>query len=278
MDKKYLYIIGGLLIFILTTILVLSSDTSTRKKVGITNRNVVLNNENPEIQSENMSINMANSKLTNQSVDINSSNINNQQVNINNSGSFSNQDTRFSNNNSEFSNNSSFNNQSTRYENQQTESDPNYIKYQNQQNELRRIQDEINNPKPKDDYDKYVYQNINWNQWKSNFLNKILDDSMYIKSLDNYEVGSTFYYSFIVTSTGEIRNVKVQSFNLTTEDKIRVANLIKNYAHTPITKFPKNSRRATAKVESIVLLGPQEEKAKPSDFNDIEHIKVKLPH
>ena len=275
MDNKKLYIniTIGLVIFALTTILVLSSDTSSRKKVGISNRNVVLNNENSEIQSENVSINMNNSKISNQSVDFNSKNINtnNQQINVNNNGSFNNQESRFSNNNY-------YNNQKTRFENQQTEYDPNLVKYQNQQNELKRIQNEINNPKPQDNYDQYVYQNINWNKWKSNFVNKIIDDSMYIKSLDEYPMGSMFYYSFIVTATGEIHNVKVHSIHLSTEDKIRVANLIKNYAHTPITKFPPNSRRASAKVEANVMLGPQEEKSRPSDFNDIEHIKIILPH
>ena len=121
---------------------------------------------------------------------------------------------------------------------------------------------------------RYKYHDISWNVWKSNFINKFLDDSLIIKSLDDYKIGTWFYYSFVVTNTGEIRDIKVKSFTLKEEDKEKIRDLIRSYAHKDITIFPANSQRETAKVDAIVVLGDSETKTKPSDFHDNERIKI----
>ena len=120
----------------------------------------------------------------------------------------------------------------------------------------------------------FMNLDISWNTWKSNFINKILDDSMDIKTLNGYNVGTWFYYSFEVTNTGEIQNVKVTSFFLSKEDKEEVIRLIKSYAHKSITAFPKNSKRKKAKVDAIMLLGDTESKSTPNDFNDTERVRI----
>ena len=123
--------------------------------------------------------------------------------------------------------------------------------------------------------DKYKYQDIDWSTWKSNFVNRILDDSMYITSLDLYGVGTWFYYSFNVTDKGEIKDVFVFSLYLNDDDKRQIRDLIRSYAHKPITIFPKDSQRKKAKVKAIMLLGDTESKSNASNFNDIEKIKIK---
>ena len=37
-----------------------------------------------------------------------------------------------------------------------------------------------------------LVKNIDWSTWKSEFINKILDESMSITSLDDYGVGTWF--------------------------------------------------------------------------------------
>ena len=127
-----------------------------------------------------------------------------------------------------------------------------------------------------DDEDEYLYKNIDWSKWKSNFVNRILDDSLYIGELDNYPNGAFFYYSFTVDSSGGISNISVRSVYLSEHDKNLVKNLIKGYAHKPITKFPLNTNRKTAKVSAIMMLSNNETNySKPSDFNDTERVKYK---
>ena len=64
---------------------------------------------------------------------------------------------------------------------------------------------------------------------------------------------------------------------LSDEDKQRIKNLIKSNEYQDITIFPANSRRVTSKVDAVVMLGNSEKKSNPSDFNDIERIKMSLP-
>jgi hypothetical protein len=132
------------------------------------------------------------------------------------------------------------------------------------------------NSKDADDV-KYAYDNIDWAAWKSNFVNRILDDSVEISELDNYPNGAFFYYSFIVDDKGGISMIKIRSMYLSEHDKKLVENLIRSYAHTSITRFPKNSNRKTASVSAIMMLSSSETvHSKPSDFNDMERVKYQV--
>ena len=123
----------------------------------------------------------------------------------------------------------------------------------------------------------YGYDDIDWSKWKSNFVNRILDDSLYITELDKYPSGAFFYYSFIVDYEGRISNVSVRSVYLSDADKKIVADFIRRYAHTPITRFPAKSNRKTARISAIMMLSSTETiHSKPSDFNDMERIKYQI--
>lgn len=129
---------------------------------------------------------------------------------------------------------------------------------------------------PRDEYE-YGYDDIDWSRWKSNFVNKILDDSIAITELDKYPNGAFFYYSFIVDYEGEITDVNVRSMYLSEQDKKIVANFIRGYARKPVTRFPKNTKRKNARISAIMMLSNSETiHSKPSDFKDTERIKYQI--
>lgn len=266
MDKKNLVIVGIILFFLLT-IIAMSMDVSQRKKVSFINQSLSLNNENANIENKRANVNTAKSKIS-----TNNTGVNIQGANVKSTST----DIGFE----------SLDNQKTGYSNQQLKNDSqgNYYNsfddFKNRQQRLENARNQINNASPRSNNQRtsrYVVKNIDWSTWKSQFINKILDDSVYITSLDDYGVGAWFYYSFIVTSDGAIRDVTVRSPYISDIDKQRVVNLIKSYEYKDITVFPANSRRVTAKVDAVVMLGNSEKKSKPSDFNDVERIKMSLP-
>lgn len=306
----------GIILFILVTIIVLSADTpTTTRKVQFTNQNLVINNESTEISTKDVEINLNKTKINNTKLATNDQNVNfsNKNINIDNKKSnfqntdFSSQNSDFNNQNANFQNNrfnnqssdfnnqnSDFDNQNTRYNrqknrynnsninNQDSKFDKQLANYEQQQNKIRNIENSlknrnINNQRTRTtQQNRYLVKNIDWNTWKSNFVNKIVEDSVNIRELDEYGMGSWFYYSFDVDNSGRIYNVKVSSPYILTEDKNKIADMIKSYAYTDITIFPANTKRTTANVNAIVLLGDSEKKSKPSDFNDMEKIKIKL--
>lgn len=266
MDKKNLVIVGIILFFLLT-IIAMSMDVSQRKKVSFINQSLSLNNENANIENKRANVNTAKSKIS-----TNNTGVNIQGANVKSTST----DIGFE----------SFDNQKTGYSNQQLKNDSqgNYYNsfddFKNRKQRLENARSQINNASPRlnnQNVSRYIVKNIDWSTWKSQFINKILDDSVYITSLDDYGVGAWFYYSFIVTSDGAIKDLTVRSPYISNIDKQRVMNLIKSYEYTDITVFPANSRRVTAKVDAVVMLGNSEKKSKPSDFNDVERIKMSLP-
>lgn len=266
MDKKSLVIVGIILFFLLT-IIAMSMDVSQRKKVSFINQSLSLNNENANIENKRANVNTAKSKIS-----TNNTGVNIQGANVKSTST----DIGFE----------SFDNQKTGYSNQQLKNDSqgNYYNsfddFKNRKQRLENARSQINNASPRlnnQNVSRYIVKNIDWSTWKSQFINKILDDSVYITSLDDYGVGAWFYYSFIVTSDGAIKDLTVRSPYISNIDKQRVMNLIKSYEYTDITVFPANSRRVTAKVDAVVMLGNSEKKSKPSDFNDVERIKMSLP-
>lgn len=266
MDKKN-FVIVGIILFFLLTIIAMSMDVSQRKKVSFINQSLSLNNENANIENKRANVNTAKSKIS-----TNNTGVNIQGANVKSTST----DIGFE----------SFDNQKTGYSNQQLKNDSqgNYYNsfddFKNRKQRLENARSQINNASPRlnnQNVSRYIVKNIDWSTWKSQFINKILDDSVYITSLDDYGVGAWFYYSFIVTSDGAIKDLTVRSPYISDIDKQRVMNLIKSYEYTDITVFPANSRRVTAKVDAVVMLGNSEKKSKPSDFNDVERIKMSLP-
>ena len=201
--------------------------------------------------------------------------MNTEEVDINTSSSFNNTDFNYSN---EYD-----------YENQNTNIDnSNSLDFKNLDNsDLNAMLNDAKNysSKAAEAYnkpfrqmypDKYTYKNIDWSTWKSNFVNQILDDSLSIKELDNYNYGTLIYYSFIVDSNGKISNIQVKSLNVSQEDKAKLVQLIKSYEYEEITIFPANTQRKTATISAVMMLASDSQYSNPGDFNDFERVKFKL--
>lgn len=116
---------------------------------------------------------------------------------------------------------------------------------------------------------------ISWNQWRSNIINKILEDSYNIPQLNKYDSGTWFYYSFNVDNEGNINNVEVVSLNMAPQDIQLIKMLIESYSHTPLIAFPSDSKRNVIKVDAICLFDNETQGTQASDFNDLENVKLK---
>ncbi len=281
-------IILGVALFIGISVVVINAkDMQTISRVKVSNQQIVINQGNTGFSNTDVGFNNS-GNLSNQNTNIgNQGNFSNTGGGVNNTGNFTNQNTGFgnqgglSNTGGGINNTGNFNNQNTGFGNQgglnNTGGSFNNQGglFNNENGDIGSYNVGFGNKDYRSDMDKYKYQDIDWSTWKSNFVNRILDDSMYIKSLDLYGLGTWFYYSFNVTDKGEIKDVFVFSIYLNDKDKKQIRDLIRSYAHQPITIFPKDSQRKKAKVKAIMLLGDTESKSNASNFNDIEKIKIK---
>lgn len=284
----------ALIVFVFVTVFVLSLDDNTvGRRVKISNQNFEITHENTElVNNETVKINLNDSKINNAQINTNNSNIalNSANLNIDNSGNINNSSMNFENS-SGFSNQSnSFENSDTNYSNQGINtSNANNLKFNNLDDShldtmLNNAKNVSTQPRGKDNRplrqmpqrDRYVYKDIDWNTWQSNFVNKILDDSMSIRELDQYNAGTWLYYQFDVYKDGRIDNISVRSMVISQHDKDLVANLIKNYAYKDITIFPANTKREKAQVKAVMMLSNTTQKSTPNDFNENERIKIHI--
>lgn len=270
----------GIALFIGISVIVINAkDMQTISRVKVSNQQIVINQGDVGMNnSGNLSNQNVNGSNTNVNIGNNGS-LNNTGGSFNNNGNFNNQNTgfgntgEFGNTGGNFNNNGNLNNQNTGFGNQGGGIGNQGGGFQNENGEIGNYNVGFGNQDYRSEMDRYKYQDIDWSTWKSNFVNRILDDSMYITSLDLYGIGTWFYYSFNVTDKGEIKDVFVFSLYLNEDDKRQIRDLIRSYAHKPITIFPKDSQRKKAKVKAIMLLGDTESKSNASNFNDIEKIK-----
>lgn len=262
-------------IFIFVTAFVISVDSTSSRRVKFTNQNFEIKNEANEVVNDTNTrkISLGGTNINNQRLNTQNKNINtNSKININHSDT-----DYYSQNNNVYNNNGRINHKNLDDSGLDAAlNNAGNAKYKTP--EYGEFNYKYKNKKipvlPADEYD---YENIDWSTWKSNFVNKILDDSLDIKELDNYNDGSWFYYSFIVDNEGRISNISVKSMYLTYEDKQKIIRFIKGYQHSYLTKFPENSKRKTAKISAVMMLSNEETKhSKPSDFRDMEQVKYKI--
>lgn len=273
--------------FVFVTVFVLALDNSVTqtRRVKISNQNFEITHENTELaNNDSVKINLAGSNISNKQIDTH-----NTDVDINNSSQVSNTDVKFSNisdfenRNVGFENAGSYDNQNTNFEDGDVGlNNSNNINYDNLDDShldvmLENAKNLSTAPKNKSPRQRrYMYQQIDWSTWKSNFVNRILDESLAIKELDQYGNGTWFYYSFIVDDQGRISNINVSSMYLDPMDKEKVVNLIKSLEYDDITLFPPNTQRKTAKVSAIMMLSSETKKSNPRDFQDIEQVKFQI--
>lgn len=273
--KKFGWLIC-LFVFVFVTSFIVSVDTSSqRKKVQFSNQNFQINNEGNKISNNsNTKINLSGSNINNKDINATNTKINNANVLINTGET-------------DINTSSSFNNRNIDYNNQSINlDDSEQLNFKNLDNSeldaaLKNAKNyssnaSYNKPFKQMHRDRYQYKNIDWNTWKSNFVNQILDDSLSIKELDNYNYGTLIYYSFVVDKAGRISNIQVKSLNVSTEDKQKLARLIKSYEYGEMTIFPANTQRQTSTVSAVMMLSNESQYSNPSDFNEFERVKFKL--
>ena len=310
--NRFLWL-GAILVFIFVTVFVVSLDTTQTQRVQFSNQDFAITNEgnevvNSSVHGSNTNIKFSDSKFSNKNISAtdkklklnstkvgvnNASDIQSKSINFDDSSTFKSKNvklkdnSKFSSQNTKFDDDLRYYDQDLDYKNQGTgfkNADP--ITYKNLDTEhldnvladaknYKYQRTDVSN-KPYQQKSRYQYKNIDWNTWRSNFVNKILDDSLSIKTLDNYTTGAWFYYSFNVSSEGVITNIVVKSVYLSEEDKKRVARLIKSYQYKEITVFPANSKRKNAKVSAVMMLSNETKHSSPKDFNDFEQIKLKI--
>lgn len=272
----------GVILFIVISIVVINAqDMKTISRVKVSNQDIVISQGETGINNANIGLDNVGS-LSGQGTNFNNQGeLSGVDGSFSNAGSFSNQNTGFGNN-GEFNNTGGsignvgeFGNTNTEFGSQNSEFGNQNFNYENANGEIGNFNVGFNNKDYRSESNRYKYQNIDWGTWKSNFVNRILDDSMYIHSLDLYGFGTWLYYSFTVTNEGAIKDVYVFSFYLSEDDKKKMRSLIRDYAYQPITIFPKDSKRTKAKVKAVMLLGGStESKSNASNFRDIEKIKI----
>lgn len=263
-NHKPIIIFLVILLPIISLAVLTAPDMRHIKRVRVHNKNIVISQGNTSMYHSEVGLNNS-SQIQNQDID-----------SLNKEWGINNADVKIKNNETD-ANFGIINNKDINYNNNSLHQNNGNIRntHDGSLNNNQIGVDFQNNPRYKRAMEKYRYQDINWGTWKSRFVNKILDDSLYIKSLDNYGLGTWFYYSFTVTNTGDIHDVVVFSLYLLDEDKSKIRALIRGYGGTPITIFPKDSERKKVKVKAIMLLGDTEQKAKPSNFGDTERVKIR---
>jgi hypothetical protein len=269
--NKILWFVS-LCIFVFVTVFVLSSDSSNQiQRVQFTNKNLALSNENNKFENDNINVSQAEPKISSSQVKVDnaSTKIQKKEFTLSDGSIFRNSDVSTGNRNPEFSNSGNLNNKNSKLK----DLDPIISNANNVSIQPKKASNQTFNNKFST---KYVYRDIDWNTWKSEFVNKILDDSFTIPELDNYKEGVYIQYSFNVYKDGRIDSIKVSSPFVKKVDKDKLARLIKSYEHEPITMFPKNSQRQSAKVSAIMVLSNQNQYSNPNDFNDGERVKLKL--
>lgn len=280
---KNLFIAISILVFISVTVFVMSDNSSKKiRRVKFTNEKVVVRNANTQIDSKVIEVNSAKTAIKNENIEQNTVKITNLETKtVKNNSSIEGLTFRNDNNYNYDSGDNNYNIDNYNKQRQKLDSVENQLKnpppkpkishdnFKNQYDEFRRQNKMPEIP------DRYTDKNIDWNTWKSNFINRILDDSVYIKALDEYGLGAWFYYSFYVNSDGSITDVKVVSMHLDKKDKEQVTKLIKSYSYKPITRFPAHTKKKSVKVDAAVMLGTTEKRSKPSDFNENEKIRLK---
>jgi len=275
--------ITGIIIFVFVTAFVLSLDNTSTRHVRFKNQNFEIQHENTALVNDDRTkINLSKSNIENKELNAENQNtgLNSTDVNLNNSGNINSQNISVNNDYNYTGQNTAVNNQGgvsgqkISYKN---------LDDSNLDNILKNADSNVNNrtavkyePLKMREPDKYVYRDIDWNTWRSNFVNQILDDSINIHELDQYGEGTWFMYSFVVHKNGAISDISVKSMYLNNYDKQLVANLIKSYQYKSITIFPHGSTRQSAKVTAVMMLSNTSSYSKPGDFNDGERVKIKL--
>lgn len=112
-------------------------------------------------------------------------------------------------------------------------------------------------------------ETIAWNQWRSDLQNQVMIDSAV-----EAPFGTLIKYSFRVSKSKTISNIKVSCTNWAYTEKVREAltPVIKSYAGKDILTFPEGSERKYIDFKGAYLIWFETSFSSPNDFNDFERV------
>lgn len=115
-------------------------------------------------------------------------------------------------------------------------------------------------------------ETIVWNKWRSDLQNKVMKDTNI-----GAPKGTGFRFSFTVDKFGNMSNINVWSTNpVYTDLAVRVIKpVLQSYQHQPILKFPAGTKRTITNVTGGFVMSSYTQYSKPSDFSDVEKVKLK---
>lgn len=113
-------------------------------------------------------------------------------------------------------------------------------------------------------------ETIAWNKWRSDLQNKVMIDSSV-----EAPFGTLITYSFRVSRSRTISNIKVNCTNLAYTTKVREAliPLIKSYSGQDILTFPEGSERKFIDFKGAFLIWFETSYSSPDDFSDFERVQ-----
>lgn len=113
-------------------------------------------------------------------------------------------------------------------------------------------------------------ETIAWNKWRSDLQNKIMIDSPV-----EAPFGTLVTYSFRVSKSKTISNIKVNCTNWSYASKVREALIpvIKGYSGKDVLAFPEGSERKFIDFKGAFLIWFETSYSSPEDFNDFERVQ-----
>lgn len=111
---------------------------------------------------------------------------------------------------------------------------------------------------------------VAWNVWRSNLQNTIM-----MESSIEAPVGTLITFSFDVSKSGKITNLKYKCSNKKYEAAARadMVSILRRIEGTPVLIFPSNTKRSNVKFKGAFMLDYSTSFSKPSDYSDYERVR-----
>lgn len=111
---------------------------------------------------------------------------------------------------------------------------------------------------------------VAWNVWRSNLQNTIM-----MESALEAPVGTLITFTFDVSKSGKITNLKYNCSNKKYEATARadMVSVLRRLEGKPVLTFPSNTKRTNVKFKGAFMLDYSTSFSKPSDYSDYERVR-----
>ena len=111
---------------------------------------------------------------------------------------------------------------------------------------------------------------VAWNVWRSNLQNTIM-----MESALEAPVGTLITFAFDVSKSGKITNLKYSCSSKKYEATARadMVSVLRRLEGKPVLTFPSNTKRTNVKFKGAFMLDYSTSFSKPSDYSDYERVR-----